>query len=54
LPLWDRLPHLAYWFIPAAIGTALTWWALARYRAARPGTTWKDDVDKVSGESRLG
>ncbi len=54
LPLWDRLPHLAYWFIPAAVGTALTWWALARYRArVRPGTTWKDDVDKVSGESRL-
>lgn len=54
LPLWDRLPHLAYWFIPAAVGTPLTWWALARYRArVRPGTTWKDDVDKVSGESRL-
>jgi hypothetical protein len=33
LPLWDRLPHLAYWFIPAAIGAPLTWRALARYRA---------------------
>ena len=33
LPLWDRLPHLAYWFIPAAIGAPLTWGALARYRA---------------------
>lgn len=33
LPLWDRLPHLAYWFIPAALGAPLTWRALARYRA---------------------
>lgn len=33
LPLWDRLPHLAYWFIPAAIGAPLTWRALARYRS---------------------
>ena len=33
LPLWDRLPHLAYWLIPAAIGAPLTWRALARYRA---------------------
>ena len=28
LPLWDRLPHLAYWLIPAAIGIPLTWRAL--------------------------
>ena len=34
LPLWDRLPHLAYWFIPAAVGIPLTWWALKRNRAA--------------------
>lgn len=33
LPLWDRLPHVAYWFIPAAIGAPLTWRALAPYRA---------------------
>ena len=28
LPLWDRLPHLAYWLIPAAVGIPLTWRAL--------------------------
>jgi len=33
LPLWDRLPHLTYWFIPAAIGIPLTCWALKRNRA---------------------
>jgi uncharacterized membrane protein len=38
LPLWDRLPHVAYWFIPAAVGAPLTWRALARYRA-RESTT---------------
>jgi hypothetical protein len=28
LPLWDRLPHLAYWLVPAAVGIPLTWRAL--------------------------
>ncbi|MBA3338943.1 MAG: DUF2306 domain-containing protein [Geodermatophilaceae bacterium] len=28
LPVWDRLPHLAYWLLPAAIGIPLTWRAL--------------------------
>jgi hypothetical protein len=41
LPLWNRLPHLAYWFIPAAIGVPLTWRALVRNRAVghRPAST---------------
>jgi hypothetical protein len=30
LPVWDRLPHLAYWLVPAAVGAPLTWWALIR------------------------
>jgi hypothetical protein len=30
LPLWDRLPHLTYWLLPAAMGAPLTWWALRR------------------------
>ena len=30
LPLWDRLPHVAYWLIPAAVGIPLTWRALVR------------------------
>ncbi|OLB76752.1 MAG: hypothetical protein AUI14_17645 [Actinobacteria bacterium 13_2_20CM_2_71_6] len=35
LPVWDRLPHLAYWLIPAAVGAPLTWRALRRNGAAR-------------------
>ncbi|MEP6697304.1 MAG: hypothetical protein ABJA34_10545 [Pseudonocardiales bacterium] len=30
LPVWDRLPHLAYWLLPALVGIPLTWWALKR------------------------
>lgn len=33
LPLWDRLPYIAYWFLPLAVGAPLTWWALARNHA---------------------
>ena len=34
LPLWDRLPHLTYWLLPAAVALPLTWWALRRNRPA--------------------
>jgi hypothetical protein len=30
LPLWNQLPHLAYWVIPTTVGIPLTWWALVR------------------------
>src|SRR5207247_2485493 len=30
LPVWDRLPHLLYWLIPALVGIPLTWRALRR------------------------
>jgi hypothetical protein len=36
LPLWDRLPHLAYWLLPAAVGIPVTWRALRR-NGALPG-----------------
>jgi hypothetical protein len=39
LPLWNRLPHLAYWLIPAAVGIPLTWRALVRNRATADGLT---------------
>jgi hypothetical protein len=40
LPLWDRLPHLAYWLLPAAVGTPVTWRALVRNGAlTRPRRT---------------
>jgi len=40
LPLWDRLPHLAYWLIPAAVGLPLTWRALVRNGAFSRGSEW--------------
>jgi len=40
LPLWDRLPPLAFWFLPAAIGTPLMVRAIAHHRGVhRPSTT---------------
>jgi len=30
LPLWDRLPTVAYWVLPALVGVPLTWRALVR------------------------
>src|SRR5215469_2946770 len=35
LPLWDRLPTLAFWLLPAAIGTPITARAIIRARRAR-------------------
>ncbi|WP_203905726.1 hypothetical protein [Virgisporangium aliadipatigenens] len=36
LPVWDRLPPLLYWLLPAAIGIPLTWRALVRNGALSP------------------
>ncbi|MEU0187146.1 hypothetical protein ABZ312_39270 [Streptomyces sp. NPDC006207] len=33
LPVWDRLPTVAYWLLPAAVGTPLIWRADRRARA---------------------
>ena len=33
LPGWDTLPPLTFWFLPAAVGMPLTWWALVRNHA---------------------
>src|SRR6476469_777370 len=30
LPLWDRLPTVAYWVLPTVVGVPLTGWALIR------------------------
>lgn len=55
LPLWDRLPHLAYWFIPAAIGIPLTWWALRRNGAlGRDGQELDPAGPSASPVGRLG
>lgn len=34
LPLWDRLPTLAYWLIPGAVGTPVIWRAIHRANKA--------------------
>jgi hypothetical protein len=33
LPLWNRLPNLAFWLLPSAVGVPLVWWALHRFHA---------------------
>lgn len=40
LPVWDRLPHLAYWLLPLVVGTPLTLRALAHNRAWKGGARW--------------
>lgn len=35
LPVWDRLPHIAYWVVPSAVGIPLIWRALRRF-SSRP------------------
>lgn len=42
LPLWDRLPHLSYWLIPAAVAIPLTWRALVHNDALRAHRTRTD------------
>jgi hypothetical protein len=34
LPLWDRLPTLAFWLLPSAIGAPIITRAVARARRA--------------------
>src|SRR5215212_334857 len=36
LPVWQRLPHLAYWLLPSAVGLPLIARALARYHGLAP------------------
>jgi hypothetical protein len=36
LPIWQRLPHLAYWLLPSAVGLPLVARALARHRGLAP------------------
>ena len=35
LPLWDRLPAIAYWLVPSVIGLPIMAWALLRHPLAR-------------------
>jgi hypothetical protein len=38
LPIWSRLPHVAYWLLPAVIGGPLTWNAWRRAHGACGGS----------------
>jgi len=38
LPVWDRLPHIVYWLLPAAVGGPLILRAVWRRRSDRPLT----------------
>ena len=44
LPLWDRLPPLAFWLLPSAIGVPITARAVLHARHARqePSSPWTD------------
>ena len=33
LPLWNRLPHIAFWFLPSVVGVPIILFALAHNRA---------------------
>ena len=43
LPLWDRLPALAFWLIPSAIGAPVIARAVIRARRAAPGPRARQD-----------
>ena len=40
LPVWNRLPHIAYWLLPTIVGIPLIWLALHRFtcRAHKAGS----------------
>jgi uncharacterized membrane protein len=44
LPIWDRLPHITYWLLPAAVGIPLIWLALHRFRARLSTSRGRGDV----------
>ena len=48
LPLWDRLPTIAFWLLPAAIGTPITIRAIRRARG-RPGARSDPPAGPKSG-----
>lgn len=38
LPLWDRLPHIAYWLLPSVVGVPLIRQALRRFGRKEPAS----------------
>src|SRR6266508_900357 len=52
LPVWDRLPSIAYWLLPAAVGVPLIWRAIRRARH-RPltGEALAGDGEPAGGQA---
>jgi hypothetical protein len=50
LPLWNKLPPIAFWLLPVAVGTPFIVRALLRHPLVRrsKGATWQS-ADKGSG-----
>jgi hypothetical protein len=49
LPLWDRLPTLAFWLLPSAIGAPIIARAIIRARRARASRKPSTDRQPASG-----
>jgi len=50
LPLWNRLPHITYWLLPAAVGVPLIFLALRRFTRLAPRTV-QQPPDRLRGRS---
>ena len=48
LPLWDRLPTVAFWLLPSAIGIPITVRAIRHARQARPSETSSGRAGRAS------
>ncbi|HEY2125654.1 MAG TPA: hypothetical protein VGH77_00555 [Streptosporangiaceae bacterium] len=52
LPLWDRLPTLAFWLLPSAIAAPLIARAVIRARRLRPAGSGQPAGDESSADMR--
>jgi hypothetical protein len=51
LPLWDRLPTLAFWLLPSAIGAPIIARAVIRARRAAPEKQTRRTTTRSGGEA---
>ena len=50
LPLWDHLPNLTFWLLPAAIGAPITARAIIRAHRTRPSREPSPDHPETTGD----
>jgi len=48
LPVWEHLPPMLYWVLPALVGVPLTWWALRR-NGAVGRLSWRRGASRSAG-----